>query len=606
MATPFGGGDLAGGGALAKAAEVFRKYDKDGSGELDKEELVSALTDLGVLEDLGAKNAGKVLQQQMREADVNGDGKISWKEFSEYFSRMAQLKAAELRAGRIKGGRGKVVVPNELFSDACIKAAFNHYTSFGTARCLGDKAAAARQMSSQQWKRMLEVTGLLESIGGVAGGHAAADIIFARSRSTGATKLRFQSFLQALVNLEQESGISLHQIVATVESSLKKKPPTAAPSPSPEKTKNKARPATSPAVLAGKSGARSISPSYDVDSPTIQARPFRAIAAHASYDKTAEDYGSRSERMPAMQAAALPVGAGAHLLSRVGHIQQLLDAAAPSMAPALHQHGSNPRTDVGNSGVQAQAVMPVEVMQVFIKELMAQTRQQATQETARKLQSPTGGFCKEVAQGAQEPQQQPDGLGCKGEEYSMVVDNQEFGREEAVGAGALDGHKEETSEGAPRSLTPLEANTLKSDLWRILDQRCSATEASCAAIMASRAQATELGAQALRLGVAALQEEAGKLAASEQQHLSVAMRAFETRADQLQAQVDALAKILEDSCMPTQALQEAGHVREECMRRVAEAEERMAAREKKMGEALLQMARRVAELDGRLRNAGLS
>ena len=37
-------------------------------------------------------DAGKVLQQQMREADVNGDGKISWKEFSEYFSRMAQLK----------------------------------------------------------------------------------------------------------------------------------------------------------------------------------------------------------------------------------------------------------------------------------------------------------------------------------------------------------------------------------------------------------------------------------------------------------------------------------------------------------------------------------
>ncbi len=110
------------------------------------------------------------------------------------------LQAAELRAGRIKGGRGKVVVPNELFSDACIKAAFNHYTSFGTARCLGDKAAAARQMSSQQWKRMLEVTGLLESIGGVAGGHAAADIIFARSRSTGATKLRFQVSIRGMTS----------------------------------------------------------------------------------------------------------------------------------------------------------------------------------------------------------------------------------------------------------------------------------------------------------------------------------------------------------------------------------------------------------------------
>ena len=40
-------------------AQVFRKYDADGSGELDKDELVAALTELGVLDGLEAKRAGE-------------------------------------------------------------------------------------------------------------------------------------------------------------------------------------------------------------------------------------------------------------------------------------------------------------------------------------------------------------------------------------------------------------------------------------------------------------------------------------------------------------------------------------------------------------------
>lgn len=74
--------------------QVFRKYDADGSGALDKEELVAALTELGVLEQVGAKRAGRALEQQLREADANGDGKVSWKEFGAFFNRLAKLKAS--------------------------------------------------------------------------------------------------------------------------------------------------------------------------------------------------------------------------------------------------------------------------------------------------------------------------------------------------------------------------------------------------------------------------------------------------------------------------------------------------------------------------------
>lgn len=54
-----------------------------------------------------------------------------------------------------------MVVPPELFSDPGVKAAFKHFTEHGKARGLGESVSSAkeRQMTSQQFKRMLGVTG---------------------------------------------------------------------------------------------------------------------------------------------------------------------------------------------------------------------------------------------------------------------------------------------------------------------------------------------------------------------------------------------------------------------------------------------------------------
>lgn len=54
------------------AAEVFRRYDADGSGRLDRFELLAALRDLGLLARVSASAAGRALA----EMDSNGDGQV--------------------------------------------------------------------------------------------------------------------------------------------------------------------------------------------------------------------------------------------------------------------------------------------------------------------------------------------------------------------------------------------------------------------------------------------------------------------------------------------------------------------------------------------------
>lgn len=60
------------GGDWAAACEVFRRYDVDGSGRLDRAELFAALRDLNLLNSCSATAAGHALADM----DTNGDGLV--------------------------------------------------------------------------------------------------------------------------------------------------------------------------------------------------------------------------------------------------------------------------------------------------------------------------------------------------------------------------------------------------------------------------------------------------------------------------------------------------------------------------------------------------
>jgi hypothetical protein len=63
---------------------VFRMWDMDGSGELDTRELRTLLRAMGMWQ--GYTD----LQQKVRECDVNGDGKIDYREFCLLFEATAK------------------------------------------------------------------------------------------------------------------------------------------------------------------------------------------------------------------------------------------------------------------------------------------------------------------------------------------------------------------------------------------------------------------------------------------------------------------------------------------------------------------------------------
>merc|ERR1712146_474478 len=74
---------------LPELLAAFKKLDKDGDGQLDKEELKEALTCMGV--------SDEDIQTMMDEADTDKDGKISKDEFLKYHAKK-QKEAQEAAA----------------------------------------------------------------------------------------------------------------------------------------------------------------------------------------------------------------------------------------------------------------------------------------------------------------------------------------------------------------------------------------------------------------------------------------------------------------------------------------------------------------------------
>ena len=74
-----------------QARECFKKYDKDGNGTIDREELTKLMTDTA--EEIGIpKPSDDDISTVLKETDANNDQKIQWDEFLELFKIIYFMK----------------------------------------------------------------------------------------------------------------------------------------------------------------------------------------------------------------------------------------------------------------------------------------------------------------------------------------------------------------------------------------------------------------------------------------------------------------------------------------------------------------------------------
>lgn len=98
---------------------AFRSYDKDGDSFLNRRELRVFLEDFGIFigdglsrdPDSHARQA--ILDRAFEMADTNCDGRISYKEFKEYHTRLASMLAMLKHSGLCERFRSCKKVENE-------------------------------------------------------------------------------------------------------------------------------------------------------------------------------------------------------------------------------------------------------------------------------------------------------------------------------------------------------------------------------------------------------------------------------------------------------------------------------------------------------------
>ncbi|KAL0030929.1 hypothetical protein WJX79_001797 [Trebouxia sp. C0005] len=202
--------DLGGGGGGAKAAEIFKRYDGDNTGNIDDKEMMQALHELGVL-DPKDKKAAKALRTEMKEADTNGDGMISFTEFLGYFQKMARYRADLARTQRLESYGRPRDLPPSFEANPTLQQCFKNFSVYGKNHGIsqGGPARSIHQlrMNNFQFIHLCKDAGFAEPEGCLH--REALDVIFFRAAAIGQRHISFREFLQALYIIADECGMEL-------------------------------------------------------------------------------------------------------------------------------------------------------------------------------------------------------------------------------------------------------------------------------------------------------------------------------------------------------------------------------------------------------------
>ncbi|GFR43889.1 hypothetical protein Agub_g5018 [Astrephomene gubernaculifera] len=216
---------LAAGGAAEKAALIFRSHDQDEDNYLNKQEMLAALEEMGVLNGIKAKHIGRFLDGEFKKADWDKDGRISLQDFISYYEKIAYYQAQMAREGRIKSmaNLNKQMVPQGVEHNAHLKSVFKNYArlAIGQGRVYAD---GQPQMNSAQFHRLCQDAGFMEPDGRLS--TTAVDVIFTRYRAANSRRLAFKDFIAALAAAAYEMGFQFDDILEVLGANRSQQPLT--------------------------------------------------------------------------------------------------------------------------------------------------------------------------------------------------------------------------------------------------------------------------------------------------------------------------------------------------------------------------------------------
>ncbi|GIL46879.1 hypothetical protein Vafri_3747 [Volvox africanus] len=203
---------LAAGGAAEKAVVIFRKHDQNEDNYLNKQEMLAALEEMGVLNGIKAKHVGRFLDSEFKKADWDKDGRVNLQDFISYYEKIAYYQAQMAREGRIKSmtNLNKQMVPQGTEHNAHLKRVFKNYArlAIGQGRVYAD---GLPQMNSAQFHRLCQDAGFMEPEGRLS--TTALDVIFTRYRAANSRRLSFKDFIACLAAVAYEMGFQFDDIM---------------------------------------------------------------------------------------------------------------------------------------------------------------------------------------------------------------------------------------------------------------------------------------------------------------------------------------------------------------------------------------------------------
>eukprot|EP00891_Asterochloris_glomerata_P003875 jgi/Astpho2/3875/Aster-04386 len=172
----------------------FTPYDKNRSGALEYEELQAVISDLGMLDSIKQTDLDAFVQHQFRQADADGDGKVTLPEFHEYYQSVAVSRARlELRA--------QLGLPAEKD----LRRVFVSFASFGARQALED-------MDGAKFSKLCRDCRLLDR----RFTPIDVDIVFAKAKVKGHRRITFDQFISALSHIAEKKQCQLGEVATAV------------------------------------------------------------------------------------------------------------------------------------------------------------------------------------------------------------------------------------------------------------------------------------------------------------------------------------------------------------------------------------------------------